>query len=87
MGEATTCSKQKGEDPGKDDAEETEPTCQICAKETEFHLLVLQDCLKNFKCTLQTCFIGFLSQANMPNHKVMCVAMGLDTLDFTGKAK
>lgn len=40
MGEATTCSKQKGEDPVKDGAGETKPTSQICAKETEFYLLV-----------------------------------------------
>lgn len=41
MGEATTCSKLKGEDPVKDDTGETEPTSQTCAKEREFYLLVL----------------------------------------------
>lgn len=40
LGEATTCSKQKGEDTMKDGAGETEATSQICA-ETEFYLLVL----------------------------------------------
>lgn len=37
LGEATTCSKQKGEDLVKDDAGETELTSQICA-EREFYL-------------------------------------------------